>query len=91
MAVLLSLMLAPVVAWLERLHLPRVPAVITAVAMTFGVISGLGVLIAGQLVQLAQEVPGYQTNLQDKIKTIKFIGGPDGLAVSPLSQRTGTG
>lgn len=79
MAVLLSFMLAPVVAWLERLHLPRVPAVITAVAMTFVVISGLGVLIAGQLVQLAQEVPGYQTNLQDKIKAIKFIGGPDGL------------
>ena len=79
MAVLLSFMLTPVVAWLERLHLPRVPAVIAAVAMTFVVISGLGVLIAGQLVQLAKEVPGYQTNLQDKIKAIKFIGGPDGL------------
>ena len=79
MAVLLSFMLAPVVAWLERLHVPRVPAVIAAVAMTFVMLSGLGVLIAGQLVPLAQEVPGYQTNLQDKIKAIKFIGGPDGL------------
>jgi predicted PurR-regulated permease PerM len=36
-------------------------------------------MIAGQLVQLAQEVPGYQANLQEKIKAIKFIGGPDGL------------
>ena len=79
MAVLLSFMLAPVVAWLERLHVPRVPAVVAAVAMTFIVISGLGVMIAGQLVQLAQEVPGYQTNLQEKIKAIKFIGGPEGL------------
>ena len=79
MAVLLSFMLAPVVAWLERLHVPRVPAVVAAVAMTFVVISGLGILIAGQLVQLAQEVPGYQSNLQQKIKAIKFIGGPDGL------------
>jgi predicted PurR-regulated permease PerM len=79
MAVLLSFMLAPVVAWLERLHVPRVPAVVAAVAMTFLVLSGLGILIAGQLVQLAQEVPGYQTNLQEKIKTIKFIGGPDGV------------
>ena len=79
MAVLLSFMLAPVVAWLERLHVPRVPAVVAAVAMTFLVLSGLGVLIAGQLVQLAQEVPGYQTNLQEKIKAIKFIGGPDGV------------
>ena len=74
MAVLLSFMLAPVVAWLERLHVPRIPAVIAAVAMAFIVISGFGVLIAGQLVQLAQEVPGYQTNLQEKIKTIKIIG-----------------
>ncbi len=47
--------------------------------MAFIVISGFGFLIAGQLVQLAQEVPGYQSNLQEKIKTIKFIGGPDGL------------
>jgi predicted PurR-regulated permease PerM len=79
MAVLLSFMLAPVVAWLERLRVPRIPAVVGAVAMAFIVISGFGVLIAGQLVQLAQEVPGYQSNLQEKIKAIKFIGGPDGL------------
>jgi predicted PurR-regulated permease PerM len=79
MAVLLSFMLTPVVAWLEQLHVPRVPAVVTAVALTFLVLSGLGILIAGQLVQLAQEVPGYQTNLQEKIKAIKFIGSPDGL------------
>lgn len=79
MAVLLSFMLAPVVNWLERLYVPRVPAVTAAVTMTFLVIFGLGVLIAGQLVQLAQEVPGYQTNLQEKIKAVKFIGGPDGL------------
>ena len=50
MAVLLSFMLAPVVAWLERLHVPRIPAVVAAVTMTFIVISALGVLIAGQLV-----------------------------------------
>ena len=79
MAVLLSFMLAPVVAWLERLRVPRIPAVVGAVAMAFIVISGFGLLIAGQLVQLAQEVPGYQSNLQEKIKAIKFIGGPDGL------------
>jgi predicted PurR-regulated permease PerM len=79
MAVLLSFMLAPVVAWLERLRMPRIPAVVGAVAMAFIVISGFGVLITGQLVQLAQEVPGYQTNLQEKIKAIKFFGGPDGL------------
>lgn len=79
MAILLSFMLAPVVAWLEHLRVPRIPAVVGAVAMAFIVISGFGLLIAGQLVQLAQEVPGYQTNLQEKIKAIKFIGGPDGL------------
>jgi len=79
MAVLLSFMLAPVVAWLERLHLPRVPAVIGAVALAFTVISGFGILIADQLVQLAQEVPRYQNNLQEKIKTIKIIGGPEGI------------
>jgi predicted PurR-regulated permease PerM len=79
MAVLLSFMLAPVVAWLERLHLPRIPAVIGAVALAFTVISGFGILIADQLVQLAQEVPGYQNNLQEKVKAIKILGGPEGI------------
>jgi predicted PurR-regulated permease PerM len=79
MAVLLSFMLAPVVAWLQRLRVPRIPAVVATVAMTFLVISGLGVVIAGQLVQLAREVPGYQSNLQERIKAINFIGDPDSL------------
>jgi predicted PurR-regulated permease PerM len=79
MAVLLSFLLAPVVGWLERLRVPRIPAVVGAVAIAFIVISGIGFLVAGQLVQLAQEVPGYQANLVEKIKAIKFIGGPDGL------------
>jgi predicted PurR-regulated permease PerM len=79
MAVLLSFLLAPVVAWLERLRVPRIPAVVGAVALAFMVLSGFGTLIAGQLVQLAQEIPRYQSNLEEKIRSVKFIGGPGGI------------
>jgi predicted PurR-regulated permease PerM len=79
LAVLLSFMLAPLVSWLQRHRVPRIPAVVGVVVMAFVVVGGFGFVVAGQLTQLAENLPDYQSNIQAKIRAIKIGGGPDGL------------
>ena len=71
LAVLLSFLLAPVVKRLERWHIGRVAAVIVSTLLALAAIVGIGVVIGGQLVDLAKELPKYQTNLQAKMRAFK--------------------
>lgn len=79
LAVLLSFALAPVVSWLRRLRVPRTVAVISVVLLAFLAISAFGVLVAGQVSQLAGNLPQYQSNIQQKIRS--FRSGPAGEGV----------
>jgi predicted PurR-regulated permease PerM len=71
LAVLLSFALGPPVSLLRRWHFNRVLAVITVVALAFTVIVGVGVLIGSQLERLAENLPEYQTNLTEKIRSLR--------------------
>jgi predicted PurR-regulated permease PerM len=71
LAVLLSFVLAPLVRLLQRLYLPRFAAVTIVVLFAFGVIFGLGTLMFAQISQLAGDLPRYQSNLGEKIKTLR--------------------
>jgi predicted PurR-regulated permease PerM len=71
LAVLLSFALGPLVVLLRRWHLGRVPSVIVAVLLAFFVIFGVGSLIGGQLAHLAENLPQYQTNITDKIHSLR--------------------
>jgi predicted PurR-regulated permease PerM len=71
LAVLLSFALGPLVALLRRWHFGRVPSVIAAVLLAFFVIFGVGSLIGGQLAHLAENLPQYQTNITDKIHSLR--------------------
>jgi len=71
LAVLLSFVLAPLVKLLQRLYLPRFAAVAIVVLFAFGVIFGLGTLMFAQISQLAGDLPRYQSNLGEKIKTLR--------------------
>jgi predicted PurR-regulated permease PerM len=71
LAILLSFLLAPLVAILRRCHLPRVPAIIATVLITFVVILGLLAVVGGQIVTFANNLPNYQHTIQDKIRTLK--------------------
>ena len=62
-AVLLTFALAPVVAWLRKVHVPRIAAVITVVVAAFAAIILFGAVVAGQLSSLAQNLPIYQYNI----------------------------
>jgi predicted PurR-regulated permease PerM len=78
LAVLLSFMLAPLLSWLERRRLPKIPAVILVVGLAFSLVSAFGLIFVVQIAQLAENLPSYQSNIQAKIRAIKISGGPDG-------------
>jgi predicted PurR-regulated permease PerM len=73
LAVLISFVLAPLALALRRTGLPRAPAVIAVVALTFGAILGVGALGTAQISQLAEQLPQYQLNIRDKIRSLKSV------------------
>ena len=71
LALLLSFALGPPVLLLRRWHVNRVLAVIAVVVLVFSVILGIGALIGSQLAHLAENLPGYQTNITEKIHSLR--------------------
>src|ERR1700736_2490362 len=71
LAVLLSFALGPAVLLLRNWHVNRVLAVIVVVVLAFAVILGIGALIGSQLAQLAENLPGYHTNIAEKIHSLR--------------------
>ncbi len=70
LSVLLSFALAPAVRYLERLGLPRPPAVILTVVVTLGLLGGIGYVVGEQLSSLANMLPGYQENIEQKLTRV---------------------
>ena len=75
LAILLSFVLAPPVAFLQRLRVPRAIAVVGVVLFAFAIIFALGSLIATQLNRLAGDLPRYQTTIQSKIQSVRGVTG----------------
>jgi predicted PurR-regulated permease PerM len=71
LAVLLSFILAPALIRLRRLGVPRVAAVIVVVLVALSAVAGVAVAVGAQLVQLAENLPTYQRNISDKIKSLR--------------------
>ena len=71
LAILLSFLLAPIVELLGRMRLGRVPAVLLAVIMALGVMTGFGGVIGSQLAQLAGNIPQYSITIEQKIDTVR--------------------
>ena len=74
LAVLLSFVLAPLVEFLRDWHVPRIPSVLLAVVLAFGVILSLGSVIGIQVASLAGDLPRYQTTIQHKVDAIRGEG-----------------
>ncbi len=73
LAVLMSFALAPLVGLLKRWHLGNVVPVLISVLLAIVVLTSLGTFVGSQLAKLASELPGYQTNLSNKIQSV--VGG----------------
>ena len=78
LAVLFSFLLAPLVSFLQGYRVPKIPAVVLVVSLAFALVFSFALLVAGQLTQVAQELPGYKSNIQTKIRDIK-VTGPNSL------------
>jgi len=71
MAVLLTFALAPPVTALRRLRIPRPLAVVSVALAGFASIIIFGILVAGQLGNLAESLPLYQRNIEVKMHAIQ--------------------
>ena len=70
LAILLSFALGPLVTWLYRRGLPRVPAVLAVMLFVTLLIGGFAALVASQLTQLGQQLPTYEANLRTKAREV---------------------
>jgi predicted PurR-regulated permease PerM/GAF domain-containing protein len=84
LAVLLSFAVTPLVNWLRRLRLPRIAAVIIAVALAFVLIGGIAFVVGRQVVQLANNLPSYQTTITEKIRSLQ-ASSPGGGVVDKVT------
>ena len=77
LAVLLTLLLGPVVAYLERRGLQRVPAVLSAALLSFLLIGLVGWAVATQVTNLLDDLPRHKADMRAR------LDGPGGSG--PLS------
>ncbi|MGF9757353.1 AI-2E family transporter [Microvirga sp. 0TCS3.31] len=84
LAILLSFALTPLVNWLRRLKLPRIAAVIIAVTLAFILIGGIAFVVGRQIVQLANNLPSYQTTITEKIRSLQ-ASAPGGGVVDKVT------
>ena len=71
LAMLFSFLLHPLVRRFERWRLPRVPAVLLAVAIALAILAGVGYLVGAQLLDLTYKLPGYKDNIGHRIQALK--------------------
>jgi len=74
LAILLSFLLSPLVARLERWKCPRIVAVLLVVAVSFASLGILGSVVVRQLYDLAYHLPDYKVNLINKAQAFRSEG-----------------
>jgi predicted PurR-regulated permease PerM len=76
LAILLTFLLAPIVARLRRWHIHRLIAVVVSIVLALGLIGGVGAVIFGQLSDLAHQLPQYELALRQHIMHLRgFMRG----------------
>src|SRR6476659_6549373 len=70
-AILLAFVLAPVVGRLERWRLGRIAPVLIVVAIVLGAIGAVGWGVERQLVEVAEKLPDYAANIQNKLRRFR--------------------
>jgi predicted PurR-regulated permease PerM len=78
LAILLGFVLAPLVDLLQRWRVPRALSVVSVVLLAFVSIFALGGVMAAQLNQLAGDLPRYESNMREKIKSLRGTAATSG-------------
>jgi predicted PurR-regulated permease PerM/methanogenic corrinoid protein MtbC1 len=67
-------MLTTPVAWLQRLHVPRIPAALLVLTLAVAGVGAVGWTVTRQLFNVSTQLPGYKTNLMKKIESLHNSG-----------------
>jgi predicted PurR-regulated permease PerM len=77
LAVLLSFLLAPLARRFQRWGLGRVGSVILAVLLAFSGLVATGYIVTRQVLDLAGNIPKYETQLTEKIEWLRHARSPE--------------
>ncbi|HTW30297.1 MAG TPA: AI-2E family transporter [Candidatus Sulfotelmatobacter sp.] len=70
LALTLNFLLMPMVLWLQRLRIRRVFAVALVMLISIGAVGGMGWIVAGQVLQVASDLPQYRLNIRNKVEAL---------------------
>ena len=76
LAILFSFLLSPLVSRLEHWGLPRIPAVVSVVAVAFAGLATMIVVFSAQLVQVTYELPEYESRFREKVRQVRTATEP---------------
>jgi predicted PurR-regulated permease PerM len=82
LAIMLSLLVAPLVRTLRRLRLGRTSSVLVAVAASTMACMGIAAALGTQMLRIAESLPQYESNVQRKLKTLEEV------TIGPLHRLT---
>ena len=75
LALVLAFLLTPVVSWLEKCRLARVPSVLAVLLLAFALVGSVGWIVTGQLMNIVDQFPSYKSNIHDKIQALRVPNG----------------
>ena len=82
LAIMLSLLVAPLIRALRRLRIGRASSVLVAVAALTVLCVGVAAALGTQILHIAESLPQYESNVQRKLKTLEEV------TVGPLLRLT---
>ena len=87
LALVFSFLLTPLVNFLERAHLGRVPSTLTVLALCFAIAAGVAWKVSGQLLEITGHLPDYKENLEETIRSLRPPrNGPIGQATATVRE-----
>ena len=84
LALVLSFLLTPLVGWLQKIRLGRIPAVLTVLLLCFSLAAGIGWSVTTQLLEITSHIRDYRDNIEENIRSLHSHKN------APLIQATAT-
>ena len=90
LAIMLSLLVAPLIRALRRLRIGKASSVLVAVAALTVLCVGIAAALGTQILHIAESLPQYESNVQRKLKTLEEVTvGPILRLTNETSRLTG--
>jgi hypothetical protein len=71
LAIMVSFVLSPIVSRVEGIGVPRPPAVLLGIVLTFGVVAGVATLLGEQATTLVADAPRYAITVEEKLRGLE--------------------